>query len=133
MDGDDNLIKNTYLNLPKPAAFLGASKIHQTLKQLGHNKPGIHKIRKWLQTQDDYSLLKHVYRHLKRAREIVSGQNEQLDIDLMDMQSLQKKNNNVKYLLVAVDVFFSICLSESIERENWKVSRKSIIRNYQES
>jgi hypothetical protein len=38
MDGDDNLIKNTYLNLSKPAAFLGASKIHQTLKQLGHNK-----------------------------------------------------------------------------------------------
>jgi hypothetical protein len=34
MDGDDNLIKNTYLNLSKPAAFLGASKIHQTLKQL---------------------------------------------------------------------------------------------------
>lgn len=93
----------------------------------------MHKIRKWLQTQDDYSLLKSLHRHLKRARVIVSGQNEQLDIDLMDMQSLQKKNNNVKYLLVAVDVFFSICLSESIERENWKVSRKSIIRNYQES
>lgn len=85
MEGDDNLIKNTYLNLSKPAAFLGASKIHQTLKQLGHNKPGIHKIRKWLQTQDDYSLLRHVHRHLKRARVIVSGQNEQLDIDLMDM------------------------------------------------
>jgi hypothetical protein len=56
MDGDDNLIKNTYLSLSKPAAFLGASKIHKTLKQLGHNKPGKHKIRKWLQTQDDYSL-----------------------------------------------------------------------------
>ena len=49
MDGDDSLIKNTYLNLSKPAAFSGASKIHQTLKQLGHNKPGIHKIKKWLQ------------------------------------------------------------------------------------
>jgi hypothetical protein len=59
-----------------------------------------------LQTQDDYSLLKSLHSHLKRARVIVSGQNEQLDIDLMDMQSLQKKNNNVKYLLVAVDVFF---------------------------
>jgi len=44
MDGDDSLIKNTYLNLSKPAAFSGASKIHQTLKQLGHNKPGIDKI-----------------------------------------------------------------------------------------
>jgi hypothetical protein len=73
MDGEDSLIKNTYLNLFKPAAFSGASKIHKTLKQLRHNKPGIHKIRKWLQTQDDYNLLKSLHRHLKRAKVIVSG------------------------------------------------------------
>ena len=87
MDGEDSLIKNTYLNLFKPAAFSGASKIHKTLKQLRHNKPGIHKIRKKLQSQEDYSLLKHVHSHHERVRIIVSGQNEQLDIDLMDMQS----------------------------------------------
>jgi hypothetical protein len=52
---------------------------------------------------------------MSRAKVIVSGQHEQLDIDLRDMQSLQMKNNNVKYLLVAVDVFFSICLSELLK------------------
>lgn len=136
MDRDNNLIKDTYLNLSQPAAFLGADKIHQTLKKREHNKPGIHKIRKWLQNQDDYSLLKPVRRHFQRARVIVSGQNEQLDVDLMDMQSLNKKNNKVKFLLTAVDVFSRIAYvlplkdktGKSVEKALSEIIKKAKVR-----
>jgi hypothetical protein len=35
---------------------------------------------------------------------VVSSFDEQLDVDLLDMQSLVKYNDNVKYLLVTIDV-----------------------------
>lgn len=101
----ENIIKGIYDNASEPSAFSGAQKIYLALKQNGRDKVGIHKIRKWLQTQDYYSLMKPVRRHFKRAKVVVSGRNEQLDIDLADMQSLSKRNDNIKYLLVAIDVF----------------------------
>jgi len=79
-----------------------------------------------LQTQDDYSLLKPVRRHFRRARVIVSGQNEQLDIDLMDMQSLHKKNNNVKFLLTAVDVFSRFAWVRPLKDKTGKSVEKAL-------
>lgn len=105
MDQEENDISNIYYNATKPAAYQGAEKIRLTLKDEGINNIGIHKIRKWLQNQDDYSLQKPVRRRFKRAQVVVAGPDEQLDIDLMDMQSLAKTNDNVRFLLVAIDVF----------------------------
>jgi hypothetical protein len=62
-------------------------------------------IRKWLQNQDDYSLQKPVRRNFKRDKVIVHSPSEQLDVDLVDMQSLSKDDDGIKYLLVAIDVF----------------------------
>ncbi|CAC5399947.1 unnamed protein product [Mytilus coruscus] len=76
-----------------------------SLKGDGNDEIGIHKIRKWLQNQDDYSLQKPVRRRFQRARVVMSGPKEQLDIDLADMQSLSKDNDGVRFLLVAVDLF----------------------------
>lgn len=105
MNQEENDISNIYYNASKPAAYQGADKIRLTLKDKGINNIGIHKIRKWLQNQDDYSLQKPVRRRFKRAQVVVAGPDEQLDIDLMDMQSLAKTNDNVRFLLVAIDVF----------------------------
>lgn len=105
MNQTDTLIEKIYQNESKPAAYLGPEKIYKVLQNQGYATPGIHKIRKWIQKQDDYSLQKPVRRNFKRAKIIVSDRNEQLDIDLADMQSLAKENDQVKYLLVTIDVF----------------------------
>lgn len=105
MDDNHKLIKEIYTNLSHPSAYSSAQKIHQVLKNKGIKTPGLYKIRKWLQDQDDYSLQRPVRRNFKRVKVIVSSLNEQLDIDLLDMQSLSKYNNKVKYLLIAIDVF----------------------------
>ena len=105
MNQGEKVLSNIYYNASKPAAYQGADKIRRTLKDEGNNDIGIHKIRKWLQNQDDYSLQKPVRRRFKRAQVVVAGPDEQLDIDLMDMQSLAKDNDGVKFLLVAIDVF----------------------------
>ena len=57
MVNDQDKIERVY-DKPGPSAFLGAEKLHITLRQkkTGNNKPSVYKIRKWLQNQDDYSL-----------------------------------------------------------------------------
>lgn len=127
MDNQDKLIENIYNHPSKPGAFLGAQKIHKVLKNSGHTKPGIYKIRKWLQNQDDYSLQKPVRRNFKRAKVLVSKPKEQLDIDLADMQSLLKYNDNVKYLLVVIDVFTRYAWVEPLKNKTAnEVERKLV-------
>ena len=56
MNQEENVLSNIYHNASNPAAYQDADKIHLTLKDGGNNDIGIHKIRKWLHNQDDYSL-----------------------------------------------------------------------------
>ena len=56
-------------------------------------------------TQDPYTLHKSFHRHFKRNRLIVGGIDHQWQLDLADMQSLQKYNDGYRFLLVCIDVF----------------------------
>jgi hypothetical protein len=55
--------------------------------------------------EDAYTLHKPMRRHFKRNRVIVGGIDQQWQMDLADMQSMQKFNDGYRYLLVCVDVF----------------------------
>lgn len=126
MVSDQDKIERIYNKPAGPSAFLGAEKLHLTLKKTGNNKPSVYKIRKWLQNQDDYSLQKPVRRTFERARVIVSGPKEQLDIDLADMQSLAKDNDGIKYLLVAVDVFSRLAWVVPLKDKSGKEVEKGL-------
>jgi hypothetical protein len=51
---------------------------------------------------------------------IVSGSNEQLDVDLVDMQPLSKDNDGIKCLLVAIDVFSRYAWVEPLKNKTAK-------------
>ena len=55
--------------------------------------------------QDAYTLHKPIHRHFKRNRVIVGGIDQQWQMDLADMQSMQKCDDGYRYLLVCIDVF----------------------------
>ena len=55
--------------------------------------------------QDTYTLHKPIRRNFKRNRVIVGGIDQQWQMDLADMQSMQKFNDGYHYLLVCIDVF----------------------------
>lgn len=64
------------------------------------------KIKKFLQNQDAYSLQKKVHRkRFKRRRVAVQEIDYQWETDLVDVQILSEHNNDIKFLLVIVDVF----------------------------
>ena len=75
MTSQEELVKHVYTDPSQPGAYLEPEKIRRALHNQGHNRPGIYKIRKWLQNQDDYSLQKPVRRNFKRTKVIVSGPN----------------------------------------------------------
>jgi transposase InsO family protein len=102
-------IEDVYYNLSSAGAYAGPRKIYEILKQNHDNAPSLYKIRQWLQSKDDYTLLKPVRRKFKTARVNVSEPFEQFDIDLMDLSSISTFNDHFRYILIVIDVF-SICL-----------------------
>ena len=126
MTSQEELVTNVYTNPSQPGAYLGPEKIRRVILGQGHERPGTYKIRKWLQNQDYYNLQKSVRRNFKRAKVIVSGPTEQLDVDLADMQSLSKDSDGVEYFRVAIDVFSRYAWVEPLKNKTAKEVEKGL-------
>ncbi|XP_033725177.1 uncharacterized protein LOC117315142 [Pecten maximus] len=113
-------VDDIYYNFNNGGTFLGPTKVHQILKSQGFHSLGLHKIRRYIQSLDDYSLQKPVKRFFKRARVEVGEPFEQYDTDLLDMTSLAKHNSGVKYLLMVIDVFSRFLWVEPIKTKTAK-------------
>ena len=80
--------------------------------------------RKWLLSQDTYSLHKPTRRRFPGRRVIVSGIDDQWQTDLVDLSSLKKGNKNYKYLLTSIDVFSKFVWVEPLKDKNRNKSLK---------
>ena len=67
--------------------------------------------------QDTYTLNKLVRHHFKRNRVIVEGNDELWQMDLADMQSMQKFNDGYGHLLVCIDVFYKYAWVVQLKNE----------------
>jgi transposase InsO family protein len=74
-------------------------------KREGKFKITRQQVKEWLMKQDTYTLHKPVRRNFRKNRVIVGGIDEQWQMDLAEVQSLQKFNDGYRYPLVCVDVF----------------------------
>ena len=100
----EDSLREIYKDIGGGGAFSGPHKIQEALKKKGIQL-SLFKIKKWLQQEDSYSLFRPYRKPQNYPRIVVSGMNRLWDSDLMDMQSLAKYNNGVKYLMVCIDVF----------------------------
>ena len=100
-----------YFNPKSPASYAGPGKLYRYVKADGKFKIGMHRIRKWLQDQEPYSLTRSARRKYERSRVVVEGIDSQWDMDLIDMVDMAEQNDGYKYILVAIDIFsrFSHC------------------------
>jgi len=62
------------------------------------------KVQEWLRAQRVYSLHRPATKHFKRNRVYAKSIDSLWEIDLIDVQSLKKYNNNYKYLVTCIDV-----------------------------
>lgn len=62
-------------------------------------------IRKWLNDQDNYLLLKGPRHCFQIAKVWVTSIDEQYDADLTSVENLKKYNDGVRFLLFLIDIF----------------------------
>jgi len=75
------------------------------LKSKGIANVGRASIKQILNSQDSYTLRKELRRSFKRTRVVVSGIDDEYDMDLADVSNIAEENSGFKYLLVVIDIF----------------------------
>ena len=98
------ILKKIYYDPKNVGAFGGVKKL---LAEAKKQDPNITKddVEKWLASQDAYTLFKPVRRKFLRLPTVVNHIDEQWQADLLDMSWYKKFNDQVKYLLVVIDIF----------------------------
>ena len=101
----DDYLSSVYYDPKRSGGLGGVDRLYKDVKKEGKFKISRAEIKTWLMKQDTYTLHKPIQRNFKRNRVIVDGIDQQWQMDLADMQSLQKFNDGYRYLLVCIDVF----------------------------
>ena len=105
MESVDSYLSSVYYNAKRSGGYGGVNRLYDDVKKEGKFKISRKQIKEWLMKQDAYTLHKPVRRNFKRNSVIVGGIDQQWQMDLADMQSMQKFNDGYRYLLVCIDVF----------------------------
>jgi len=90
-----------------PAAPLAFSSLHK-LQHAPATAKGKQKtptqLKEWLETQDAYTLHRHLRKCFPRNPNTVNNIDDVWELDILDLSSLKKFNNNYRYLLQVIDV-----------------------------
>ena len=70
-----------------------------------------------LSNKESYTVQKPVRRNFPRNRVIVSGLNAQWDGDLASMENVAQFNDNVKFLLILIDIFSRILIVKPLKNK----------------
>ena len=87
-------------------SFGGAENLYRAVKEAGDYNLSRKQISEFLNTRDEYSLHRPVYKNLPTTKVLVGGPNDLVQIDLVDMgRGSAKKNDGVAFLLTVIDCF----------------------------
>ena len=89
--------KKAYYDPRNPGSFGGAAALRNAVGGT------LSDAKKWLQTQDTYTLHRPIRKRFPRNRIRVAGIDDQWEADLIDTQSVQAENKSHKYILTVID------------------------------
>lgn len=107
-------IRNIYYDVSHPAGYSSIDKLSQAMK----NKMTRKDIKKWLESQETYTLHKPVHRRFPRNKYILSNFNELWQADLSDMRTYSEYNDGFKYILCVIDVFSKYAFARAIKKKD---------------
>ena len=122
-------IVKRYKDTPQPAAFTSPNKLAKVTRNKGE------KVETALRKEPSYYLHRKAPLRYPRRRVIVSGPNQQLQIDLKDVSRYASDNDGVRFLLCAIDVFSKKAYVYPMMNKTAKESEKallSILENLEE-
>ena len=97
-------IEKLYFNVKFPASFSGLNKFYKEAKKV-IPKLTRKDIRKWSQTSNTYTIHKSARKNFNRERIFTRGIDYLWEIDLVEVQFMQKENDGYRYLLMCIDTF----------------------------
>lgn len=114
----ESYLRQIYFDPKHPGSFKGPQKLYQAIKEEGRHNIGLTEIKRWLKDSESFSLHKNLNRKFERLRVIVTGVHDQYDADLADMHKLSRRNDDVTFLLVVIDVFSRFLWVEPLKNKS---------------
>ena len=114
------LLKSIYYDASHCASFdsavdlLAAARLHR--RNITHVQ-----VEHWLQAQNAYTLHHKIIRKFPRRMFLSKGLHHMWQVDLVDMQTIQKENAGRRYLLTAIDVFSRQAFAKAIRTKKPEV------------
>lgn len=107
-------INDIYYDVSHPAGYGSIDKLAKAMK----NKMSKDEVKKWMQSQETYTLHKPVNRKFPRNKYILSNFNELWQADLSDMRTYSKYNDGYNYILCVIDVFSKYAFARPMKNKN---------------
>lgn len=99
-----SVLRKLYYNPESPAAFSDVNKLYEAAKRINNHLTRA-ETEAWLQAQETYTVHKQIRKKFQRNNYHVTNIDDLFQADLIDMHTLCKHNDNVRYLLAVIDVF----------------------------
>lgn len=110
-------IHRIYYDVSNPAGYSSINKLAKEMK----GKMSKKEVKRWLQSQETYTLHKPVHRRFTRNRYILSNYNELWQADLSDMRTYAQYNDGYKYILCVIDVFSKYAFARAMKSKKPEV------------
>lgn len=114
---EEKYLLKIYTDPKHPACFSGPAKLKQIVDREGKYSISRKDIIAFLESQDTYTTSRPVRRKFRRGHVITRGIKDQYDIDLIDMGRLSKYNDNVIFLLTAIDAFSRVAMVKPLKNK----------------
>lgn len=106
-------ITEIYYDASHPAGFSNIEKLTNAMKgDMSKNE-----VKKWLQSQDTYTLHRPVHKKIPRNKYILSNFNELWQADLSDMRTYSQYNDDYNYILCVIDVFSKYAYARAMKNK----------------
>lgn len=113
-------INKIYYDISHPAGYSSINKLSKEMS----GKMNKTEVKKWLQSQETYTLHKPVQRTFPRNKYVLSNYNELWQADLSDMRTYSEYNCGFKYILCVIDVFSKYAFARSMKNKNSKTIKE---------
>ncbi|KAG8238536.1 hypothetical protein J437_LFUL018033 [Ladona fulva] len=94
-------LSKIYYDPAHPASFSSVEKLWRAVK----SEISKEQVRRWLESEESYTLRKPIRRKFPRNRYIVDNIDDLWQADLNDMRDLKSENVGYSYILTVIDVF----------------------------
>lgn len=117
MEAKEKYLEKIYTDPSHTGSFSGPAKLKQVIDREGKYKITNKDIISFLEKQDSYTVDRPVRRTLRRGHIVTRGIRDQYDLDLIDMSRLSKYNDDIIFLLTAIDDFSRVAMVKPLKNK----------------